>query len=107
MPETSAADAVALLRRWEDSGAVWRVLERRGAHVTVGLWTCTGDELVDRVQARGEELDAYLAGRTASDAPRDRHEPAGPGRTTGAPGRQPPTPPRGPGSGQEQMPHGM
>ncbi|MBD7918098.1 hypothetical protein H9657_07380 [Cellulomonas sp. Sa3CUA2] len=62
-------DAVAVLRRWEDSGAVWRVLERDGDHITVGLWTCTGDELVDCVRAQGPALDAFVAGRASSEDP--------------------------------------
>ncbi|MBO3086795.1 hypothetical protein [Cellulomonas dongxiuzhuiae] len=69
MTRHTPQDAVAVLRRWEDSGAVWRVLERDGARVTVGLWTCTGDELVDRVEAQGRALEAFVAGRGSSEDP--------------------------------------
>lgn len=66
-PDARIEDAVATLRRWEDAGAVWRVLAREGASITVGLWTCTGDELVDRVVSAEPALDRFVAGRTASD----------------------------------------
>ncbi|MCC2316274.1 hypothetical protein [Cellulomonas xiejunii] len=67
MTTHTAADAADALRRWEDSGAVWRVLGRDGTRVTVGLWTCTGDEVVDRVEADGPALTAFLAGRESSE----------------------------------------
>jgi len=69
-------DAVAALRRWEDSGAVWRVLSRDGARVTVGLWTCTGDEVVDRIESDDPALARYVAGRGSSDDPATPTDPA-------------------------------
>ncbi|UZN01835.1 hypothetical protein [Cellulomonas sp. S1-8] len=62
-------DAVAALRRWEDSGAVWRVLSRDGAQLTVGLLTCTGDEVVDRITSTDPALARFVAGRAGSDDP--------------------------------------
>jgi hypothetical protein len=64
---TEAADAV---RRWEQGGAVWRVLARSGAPaatVTVGLFTCDGGEEVGRVTATAAELAAVLRGRESSE----------------------------------------
>lgn len=62
-------DAVDALRRWEESGAVWRVLSREGARITVGLWTCTGDELVDRVTSNDPALARFVADRPSNDEP--------------------------------------
>ena len=31
-------DFIALLRRWEDAGGLWRVLDRVGGSITVGLY---------------------------------------------------------------------
>jgi hypothetical protein len=62
MPE----DPVAVLRRWEDAGGHWRVLERRGDTVTVGLFRCDGGEQVDEVCSRDAAVLAFLAGRRSS-----------------------------------------
>ena len=63
------SDAVAALRRWEDAGAVWRVLGRDGARLTVGLCTCTASEVVDRVVSDDPELARFVGDRTGSDDP--------------------------------------
>ena len=42
-------DLVAVVRRWEAAGGVWRVLDRRAAMVTIGLFRCDAGEEVDRV----------------------------------------------------------
>ncbi|WP_067574335.1 hypothetical protein [Nocardia acidivorans] len=57
---------VEILRRWEDSGAIWRVLSL-GPPVTVGLYQCTGGEEVDRLTSADPELLRFLADR-AGDA---------------------------------------
>lgn len=61
------SDAVAALRRWEDSGAVWRVLGRDGARLTIGLCTCTASEVVDRVVSDDPELARFVGDRAGSD----------------------------------------
>ncbi len=58
---------VAALRRWEESGAVWRVVARTDDAVTVALCRCDGGEEVDRLTSGNPELFDYLAGRSASD----------------------------------------
>ena len=63
------SDAVAALRRWEDSGAVWRVLERRGERLTIGLCTCTASEVVDRVVSDDPALARFVGDRAGSDDP--------------------------------------
>lgn len=66
--EMADDDAVETLRRWEDSGGVWRVIARRAGLVTVSLLRCTGDEEQARVISDDPALLAFLAGREASDA---------------------------------------
>ena len=59
-------DFVALLRRWEGAGGLWRVLGRAGGSVTVGLYRCDGGEETDRFVASDPRLTQFLAGRTSS-----------------------------------------
>lgn len=63
------SDAVAALQRWEDTGAVWRVLARDGVRLTVGLFTCTASELVDHVVSDDPELARFVGDRAGSDEP--------------------------------------
>ena len=70
-------DLVAVLRRWEDAGGVWRVLARTAGGVTVGLYRCDGGEETDRFVADDPRLEQFLDGRTSSEdeprsAPGDR-----------------------------------
>lgn len=61
------SDAVAVLRRWEDSGGIWRVVSRTTAGLSVSLRTCTAGEEVDRLVSADPALLAYVGDRTASD----------------------------------------
>jgi hypothetical protein len=56
-------DPVAVLRRWEDAGAVWRVMGNHGDAVTIGLFSCDGGEEVSRFTASDPDLLRFLAGR--------------------------------------------
>jgi uncharacterized protein len=60
-------DFVALLRRWEDAGGLWRVLGQGVGGVTIGLYRCDGGEESDRFTANDPRLATFLAGRTSSD----------------------------------------
>ena len=60
-------DVVAVLRRWEDAGGLWRVLTREGSGVTVGLYRCDGGEEVDRIVTDERPLTHFLAGRSSSE----------------------------------------
>ncbi|HEY7053949.1 MAG TPA: hypothetical protein VH496_17725 [Mycobacterium sp.] len=60
-------DPVAILQRWADSGAVWRVIHRGRNDVTVGLYRCDGGEEVDRVTSADPRLLAFLAIRDSSE----------------------------------------
>ncbi|MEV4640636.1 DUF309 domain-containing protein [Actinoplanes sp. NPDC049548] len=57
-----------LLRRWEDSGATWRVLGRSPGAVVVALLSCDAGEEVDRLHATDPEVLAYIGARDRSDA---------------------------------------
>ncbi|WP_149261775.1 hypothetical protein [Actinomadura sp. K4S16] len=60
-------DLVAVLRRWEDCGAVWRVLARGRSGVTVALCQCDGGQEVERFTSADPSLLAFLAGRSSSE----------------------------------------
>ena len=59
-------DLVAVLRRWEDAGGLWRVLGRNREAVTLGLYRCDDGEEIDRFVATDPRVDQFLAGRTSS-----------------------------------------
>jgi hypothetical protein len=60
-------DPVAVLQRWEDAGAIWRVIHRSNDSVTVALYQCDGGEEVDRIRSADPRLLRYLEGRASSD----------------------------------------
>ncbi|RDI60420.1 hypothetical protein [Nocardia pseudobrasiliensis] len=55
--------AVAALRRWEDAGAIWRVIGRRGGTLVIGLYECTGGDEVDRIVSDDPDLLRFVAER--------------------------------------------
>jgi hypothetical protein len=57
-------DPVGTLRRWEAAGAVWRVLEAGRDRLTVGLFTCDGNEEMSRIVSDDPLLREFVAGRT-------------------------------------------
>ncbi len=60
-------DPVAVLQRWEDSGAIWRVLARGSNGVTIGLFQCDGGEEVDRLFSADPRLLRFVADRSSSE----------------------------------------
>lgn len=56
-------DRVAELARWQDAGAVWEVISRKGHAVTVALLRCDGGEEVDRFTADDPALLAFIGER--------------------------------------------
>jgi hypothetical protein len=60
-------DRVAELQRWQDSGAVWEVISRKGAMVTIGLLRCDGGEEVDRFTSDDPHLLAFIGDRMSSE----------------------------------------
>ncbi|MEU4342084.1 hypothetical protein AB0H00_12570 [Nocardia sp. NPDC023852] len=62
-----ADNSVAVLRRWHDSGGVWRVVGHRSGAVTVALYPCTGGEEVDRFTSADPDLIGFLGDRHSSE----------------------------------------
>jgi hypothetical protein len=60
------SDPVDRLRRWQEFGAHWAVLDDDGSQVTVALCRCDGGEEVERLTSRDPALRTFLAGRTSS-----------------------------------------
>ncbi|AVH22200.1 hypothetical protein [Nocardia cyriacigeorgica] len=60
-------DPIAVLERWHDSGAIWRVTARRPDSVTVTFYPCTGDEELDHLTSADPDLLRYLADRDSSE----------------------------------------
>ena len=63
----TSEDPVDMLQRWEDAGAIWRVVSRDDQHIEVALLTCTGGEEVDRVHSTDPELLAFVGDRWSSE----------------------------------------
>jgi hypothetical protein len=55
----SQEDPIAVLERWTDNGAVWRVLELTDERAVVEMCTCYG-EAVDRLESEDRRLIDYL-----------------------------------------------
>lgn len=67
--ETESASLVDRLRRWEEFGAVWRVIGREKDSVTISMCRCDGGEEAERLTAADPHLLAWLADRTHSGEP--------------------------------------
>ncbi len=62
-----SADPVETLLRWQDSGAIWRVVARRPDTVTIALYECTGGQEVDRFTSTDPALLRFLGERATSE----------------------------------------
>jgi hypothetical protein len=60
-------DLIEVLTRWHEAGAVWRVVARSPAQVTVALCRCDGGEEVERLTTTDPHTLAFLAGRDSSE----------------------------------------
>jgi len=60
-------DRVAELERWEDAGAVWRVIGRTAGAVTVALLRCDAGEEVGRFTSDDPQLLAFIGDRDSSE----------------------------------------
>jgi len=67
-PRGGLSPVLAVLARWEESGAHWRVAEIAGGHARVDLCACTG-ERVDVLEVFDPAALAVLRERPASDPP--------------------------------------
>jgi hypothetical protein len=57
---------VELLLRWQEGGAVWRVISRSPSRIEISLLTCDGGQEVDRLTSSDPELLAFVGTRTES-----------------------------------------
>ncbi len=60
------ADPVSTLTRWEEFGAVWRVIARTSGEVTVSLCRCDDGEEAHRVRSSDPALLSYIGDRSTS-----------------------------------------
>lgn len=70
-PPASGADLrenpVEVLTRWQDSGAIWRVVSRTPAGLTIALITCDGREEVGRLTSNDPELLSFVGDRRGNE----------------------------------------
>jgi hypothetical protein len=66
-PDATGSAARAVLDRWEEHGAVWRVATLTPERAQVDLCACTG-EPVDRLESADPDLIAYLRVRPSSES---------------------------------------
>jgi hypothetical protein len=65
--DRAGSGARAVLDRWEEHGAVWRVATLTPERAQVDLCACTG-EPVDRLESGDPDLIAYLRVRPSSES---------------------------------------
>ena len=59
---------VPVLRRWEDSGAVWRVVAESPEDLIIALLRCDAGEEVERLRCSRAAVAGYLGGKPSSEA---------------------------------------
>jgi hypothetical protein len=65
--EDTKPDVVAILQRWGDAGAIWRVVRRTPGSLEISLLTCTGGEEVDRLVSSDPALQAFVGERSSNE----------------------------------------
>ena len=63
MSTSSAEDPLEVLRRWEDSGAIWRVVRRTPDTLEIALLTCTAREEMGRITTSDPRVLAFVGDR--------------------------------------------
>jgi hypothetical protein len=58
---------VEVLRRWEEAGAIWRVVSRSPSGLQIALMTCDGGAEVHRLTSDDPELIAFVGDRPTSE----------------------------------------
>ena len=61
------SDALASVRRWQDSGGAWRVVSRTSSSVGVALLTCDACEEMGRVSSDAVDLIRFVGSRSSSE----------------------------------------
>lgn len=65
--DRTGEEPLAALRRWQESGAAWRVVTWDPTRATVALLRCDAGEEVDRLTSTDTAWVAYLEGREGSE----------------------------------------
>ena len=68
-PTAWEGDPVAVLRRWEDAGALWRVLLMRPDVTVIGLFTCDGGEETGRFRCATDAVAGLVDRGSGDDGP--------------------------------------
>lgn len=63
MSTTPTEDPLEVLQRWEDSGAVWRVVHRTPDTLEIALLTCTAREEMGRITTSDPRVMAFVGDR--------------------------------------------
>jgi hypothetical protein len=61
------SEALDRLRRWEDSGAVWRIVADTGDAMEIALLTCDAGEEMDRIRSTDEDLVCHVRAHPGDD----------------------------------------
>jgi hypothetical protein len=69
MGDRAEDSVVGVLRRWEDSGGVWRVVSRSATRLDLALLTCDAAEEMERVTSTDPAVLAFVGARGGSDDP--------------------------------------
>jgi hypothetical protein len=59
-------DPLQALRRWEDSGAIWRVVQRSADSVEIVLLTCTAREEMGRITTSDPRVLEFVGERSGN-----------------------------------------
>jgi hypothetical protein len=59
---------VDALRRWQESGAVWRVMSRTSSRLVTAFLTCDGGEDVDRRTLETVDVLKFVGDRVTNQA---------------------------------------
>jgi len=58
--------SVQILHRWQESGAIWKVVSRTASRLEISLITCDGGEEMQRLSSADPELIAFVGTRSGS-----------------------------------------
>ncbi|QDP98738.1 hypothetical protein FOE78_11000 [Microlunatus elymi] len=64
---TDGRSGLGRVRRWEDLGGIWRVLDRHPDQLTISLCRCDGGEEVERFSSSEPSLLGFIGDRDTSE----------------------------------------
>ena len=65
--DSTSQHPLDVLRRWEESGAVWRVISKSKDAVDIALLTCSAGDEVERIHTSDLEVLAFVGSRTSNE----------------------------------------